>query len=249
MIRSRPVAVVATATLLLVGAACGGDDEDPSADATTSTSTAADGGDDEDPSTTTEDATTTTEDVSTTTAGEDQPTTTSDDDAPTTTSPNLPPNDSPLAELLADPTELGEGYVPDDSLGDGSFDGDLCEDVFIEAAWEEQASQALRQGTGDDAVTFQQTILRFFDESAAEAFCAQVSDGLVTCQPGTTMTEVAGVGDEAVLAALVEEGSAVAGGLVRSGDLVGYSSAIGPAEPGLPVDEAHLAAFADRLAG
>jgi len=240
----RPL--LALASLLLVTAGlvgCGDDDGDDAGGGggtTTTEATDGDGG-----TTASSDATDTTEGSTTETSTDDEPTTAGG----STTSPNLPPNDSPLVDLLLDPATLGPDFVADDSLGDGSFDTDLCEEISLEATWDDQAAQALLAGTGDDAVIFQQAILRFPDEAAAEAFTTEVGDALVACQPGTEITPVEGVGDEAFLGASPSAEFTTAAGLVRVGDLV--TTLLGLTAPNVPapVDEPTLAAAAGLLAG
>ena len=236
------VALVLVSAGLAGLAGCGDDDGDGD-DAGTTTTDAA-GADDEPSSTTApagDDGSTTSEvadDGSTTTA-----------EGGSTTSPNLPPNDSPLAELLLDPATVGPGFAPDDRLGDGSLDTDLCEEITLEETWDDQAAQALLSGSIEEAAIFQQSILRFSDDTAAEAFVVALGDALSTCQPGTQTQPVEGVGDEAVLATAPDTESTAVAGILRVGDLVAWH--LGITRPGVesPVDEDILAASAELLAG
>lgn len=228
----------------LAGCGDGGDDDDAT---TTTTTEAADGETAGDDGSTTEDPATSDDDGATTEPSDEEGTTTTEGG---TTSPDLPADDRPLAELLLDPARVGSGYTADDTLGDGSLDTDLCEEVTLEETWDDQAAQALLSGSGDDGAIFQQAVLRFPDDAVAEAFYAELAAALVTCQPGTETAEVDGAGDEALLATAPDEsaGTAVAG-LVRVGDLVGWHlSLTGPGvEP--PVTEAILTEAAALLAG
>jgi len=243
----RPLLLLASLLLVTAGLVGCGDDDGDGDDASGTTTTEAAEGDGEagDDTTASSDAADTTEGSTTETSTDDEPTTTGG----TTTSPNLPANDSPLADLLLDPATLGPDFVPDDSLGDGSFDTDVCEEITLEATWDDEAAQALLAGTGDDAVILQQSILRFPDEATAETFTAAVGDALVTCQPGTDVTPVEGIGDEALLATSSDTDFTSAAGIVRVGDLV--TALIGLAGPDIaaPVDELTLTAAADLLAG
>lgn len=220
-------------------AGCGGDDGDD--DAGTSTTTDASGTDDETASTTAPEG----DDGSTTTEAPDDGSTT---EGGSTTSPNLPPNDSPLAELLLDPAAVGPDFAPDDSLGDGSLDTDLCEEITLEETWDDQAAQALLSGTGEDGAIFQQAILRFPDAAAAEAFATELGDSLVECQPGTETTAVEGVGDLALLATAPEvEASSATAGIVQSGDLVVWLLSISAPGDASPVDQDILTAATELL--
>ncbi|QYG92039.1 hypothetical protein HC251_06035 [Iamia sp. SCSIO 61187] len=244
MTRTRFVALLLAALLLAGLAACG--DDDAGDDETTTTQ--ADGEDTDADGSTTTDADD--EDGSTTEAPTDDDETTTTEAGATTTSPNLPPNDSPLQDLLLDPGAVGEGYAPDDTLGDGSFDTDLCEEVTLEQTWDDQAAQALLRGTGDDAVIFQQSVLRFADAGAAEAFAAEVVDALTACQPDTEVEPVDGTDGQATLArAGAGEAGTATGAVVQVGDLVTWM--FGLTGPGVepPVDEALITAASALLAG
>lgn len=238
--------VLLLVALLLVPAAIagcgGGDGGDDDAGTTTTTDAATAGGDDE--------ATTAApegDDETTTTEG-DEPSTTVEGGS--TTSPNLPPNDSPLAELLLDPAVVGPGFAPNDTLGDGSLDTDLCEEITLEETWDDQAAQALTAGTEEDATIFQQAILRFPDDTAAEAFATELGDALVACQPGTETATVDGVGDTAILAtAPAMETSAATAGIVQVGDLVVWLLGISAPGAESPVDEDVMTAAAELLVG
>jgi hypothetical protein len=244
---TRRAALLLTVLLLLVPAGlagCGDDGDDGDA---ASTTTADDGG--TDGSTTEADGGSTTTDGSegsTTEAPGDDPTTTVEG---STTSPNLPPNDSPLGELLLDPADIGSGYAADDALGDGSFDTDLCEEVTLEQTWDDQAAQALLAGEGPDSSAFQQSVLGFPDAATAEAFVTAVSDALVTCQTGTEAEAVDGVGDQALIARAGDSTTAAVAGMVRVGDRVSWLLSIAAPDQTPVVDEALLAAAAEQLAG
>lgn len=200
---------------LLAAAGCGGDD-----DATSPTSTAAP------PTTAPVDATT-------------------DPAGATTASPNLVPNDSSLVDQLLDPADVGEGYTPDDTLGDGTFDGDLCEDVVIAPSWDDEAGQALSRPADDgDLDTFTQAVLSFSDEAAAAAFVTEVGDGQGTCLGGSM--EPVTAGDEALLLVVNDEEGASASAVVRVGARVTVLTALGPTDPG-PVDEDLVATAAAGL--
>lgn len=235
------------AALLLVSAGlagCGDDGGDDGAADTTTTeadATEPDTGDDDGSTTEAPDD----EITASTEAPPDDETTTSEDG--TTTSPNLPPNDSPLADLLLDPAVIGPGFAPDDSLGDGSLDTDLCEEITLEETWDDQAAQALLSGTGDEGAIFQQALLRFPDDAAAEAFAGELGEALVTCQPGTETAEVPDVGDEALIATAPEAETTATAGIVRVGDIVAWHLAI--TSPGIPspLDEELLATSAEAL--
>ena len=232
MHRPRIAACAVAAALVLVLAACGGDDD--SGTTTTSTSTLPDA-----PTTAGSD------DGATTTAGEDGegPTTT----AAPTTSPNLPPSDSPLVDQLLDPAVVGEGFAPDDTLGDGTFDGDLCEDVTIEPSWDDQAGQGLsRPEDGGDLTAFTQAVLDFPDDAAAEAFVAEVREGQTTCLGGEA-TDV-DAGDEAFLISVSDEEGSAAAAVVRIGPRVTSLTALGPSDPG-PLDEELVQAAAAAIGG
>ncbi|WCO68344.1 sensor domain-containing protein [Iamia majanohamensis] len=232
MHRPRIAACAVAAALVLALAACGGDDD--SGTTTTSTSTLPDA-----PSTAG------TDDGATTTAGDDDggPTTT----AAPTTSPNLPPSDSPLVDQLLDPAAVGEGFAPDDTLGDGTFDGDLCEDVTIEPSWDDQAGQGLsRAEEGGDLTAFTQAVLDFPDDAAAEAFVAEVREGQTTCLGGEA-TDV-DAGDEAFLISVSDEEGSAAAAVVRIGPRVTSLTALGPTDPG-PLDEELVQAAAAAIGG
>lgn len=226
----RPrIAPCALAALLLLGAtACGGDDDEtaPTTSTTAATSTPA----------------------STPTTGPGSvPTSTTVPGASPTTSPNLVPNDSPLGEQLLAPTAVGEGYGPDDTLGDGTFDGDLCEGVVIDPTWDDEAGQALSNAGADGALeTFTQSILAFPDDAAASSFLTEVADGQGTCLGA--IAEPVDAGDEAVLVVVSDEEGSSAAGLARVGARVTLLTAIGPADPP-PVDEALVVAAATALGG
>lgn len=241
MIRRLLVPVVVLVALVAGAAACGDDAAD---DAPT---TEADAGTDpgEDTSTTTAADTTDTADGETTTEPGDT-STTADPDV-TTTSPNLAPNDSPLADLLLAPSQIGDGFAPDDSLGDGSFDGDLCEEVTVESTFDDEASQALLEGAGDDAVSFTQSVMRFADEEVAQTFLDAVVDGIQQCSPDAEVTEVDAGDASTLLTDDVEDLGGITGGLVRVGDLVSWTTSL--AGPGLasPNTDALLATVADQL--
>ncbi len=226
--RARPLALLLVAVLLVGAAACSDDGGDDATDETTTTeATTGDDRSADDPDATADD---TSDDADATTEGDDPDagddgTTTSDDPDVTTTSPNLTPNDSPLGDLLLAPSEVGAGYAPDDTLGDGSFDGDLCEEVTVEAAFDDQAAQGLLQGTGEAAVSFTQAVMRFPDAAAAEGFVTAVVEGIEQCSPGAEITEV-DAGDQAVIATDETEGFAIAAGVVRVGDLVSWTASL-----------------------
>jgi hypothetical protein len=230
--RPRIAVCAVAAALVLALAACGGDDD--SGTTTTSTSTLPDA-----PTTAGDD------DGATTTAGEDGegPTTT----AAPTTSPNLPPSDSPLVDQLLDPAAVGEGFAPDDTLGDGTFDGDLCEDVTIGPSWDDQAGQGLsRTEEGDDLTAFTQAVLDFPDDAAAEAFVAEVREGQTTCLGGEA-TDV-DAGDEAFLISVSDEEGSAAAAVVRIGPRVTSLTALGPTDPS-PLDEELVQAAAAAIGG
>lgn len=244
----RRILLVASLLLVATGlAACGddGDDDDNTSD-TTTTEAAAEGDTGEDSSSTT---TGPDDDTSSTTETGDEPA-----DTPTTTeegsttAPDPSSGDRPLDELLLDPATVGPGFSLDDTLGDGTLDPDLCEGTTIEETWDEQVAQALLSGTGDDAVVFQQALLRFPDARAAEAFTTTLGDALVSCEPGTEVVPVGGVGDEALLATSPSPEVPATAGIVRVGDLVGWHLSLSAPEVASPLDEALLTASADRLA-
>lgn len=225
MPRSRIAAGVLAATLVLATGACGGDDDSGS-----------------DPTTTLADAPTTEVAAATTTADSEPAATTTP-----TTSPNLPPIDSPLEDQLLAPAAVGDGYGPDDTLGQGTFDGDLCEDVIIEPTWDDQAGQGLSQGEGDQKVTFTQAVLAFADEAAAEGFATAVADGQGTCLAVGEPTTVE-VGDEAVLFAVSDEEGVAAAAIVRVGPRVTVLTAFGPSGEGI-LDEDLVQAAGAALGG
>jgi hypothetical protein len=241
---TRRSAVLLLVVPLLVAAGlagCGGDGDDD--DAGTTTTTEAAGTDDETTSTTAPEG----DDTTTTEVPDDGSTTT---EGGSTTSPNLPPNDSPLAEYLLDPAAVGPGFAPDDALGNGSLDTDLCEEVTLEETWDDQAAQALLSGTEEDEAIFQQAVLRFPDDAAAEAFATELADSLVACQPGTETTALDGVGDLALLATAPEvETSAATAGVVQEGDIVVWLLGISAPGAESPVDQDILTAAAELLAG
>lgn len=243
---SRRSALLLVAFLLVPAglAGCSDDGDDDAGDTTT-----------EADDTTTEADDTTTEPGGDTTTEPADPTTTAAPDGSSTseggstTSPNLPPNDSPLAELLLDPAVVGTGFAPDDTLGDGSLDTDLCEDITLEETWDDQAAQALLAGSDEDSQIFQQAILRFPDADTATAFATELGEALVTCQPETETEELDGIGDSALLATVADESSTAVAGIVRVGDLVAWHLAL--TRPGAPsyLDEDILTASAERLVG
>ncbi len=244
---TRRGTLLLTVLLLLVPvglAGCGDDGDDDGA--TTTTTEADDGGTDGSTTEAGDGSTTTADGGSTTEAPSDDPTTS---EGGSTTSPNLPPNDSPLAELLLDPADVGTGYAADDSLGDGSFDTDLCEEVTLEETWDDQAAQALLAGEGPDSSAFQQSVLGFPDAATAEAFVTGVSDALVTCQTGTEAETVEGVGDQALLARAGDSMTSAVAGMVRVGDRVSWLLSIAAPDQTAVVDEDLLAAAAEQLAG
>ncbi len=245
MATRRSVLLLAVLLLASAGlAACGddGEDGDDGAAATTTTEAAADPGADGEGSTT---GAGDDPDATTTEAPPEGETTTSE--GGTTTSPNLPPNSSPLADLLLDPTAVGPGFAPDDTLGDGTLDTDFCEEVTLEEAWDDQAAQALLAGAGEEGSIFQQSLLRFPDDAAAEAFADALGEALVTCQPTTETTELEGIGDAALLATAPDQDTTAVAGIVRVGDLVAWHLAISSPGTPTPLDEALLAASADAL--
>ena len=158
----------------------------------------------------------------TTTAGDT--TTTSDPEATATTSPNLPPSDSPLVELLTPASSFGAGYAPDDTYGDGTFDGDLCEDVTIDTTWDDQAGQALSAG----GASITQAVLRFADAATATAFVQDLTDGVTTCDPNIVPEPVEGVGDEASRLTTSDEEGSRDQLIVRVGPLVTVVTALAP---------------------
>lgn len=199
----RRGAVIVLAGALVVLGACSDDDSGSDDAAATSTTTEA----------------TEATDPPSTTAGET--TTTSDPAATTTTSPNLAPSDSPLNELLVPPAAFGAGYAPDDTYGDGTFDGDLCEDVTIEQTWDDQAGQAL--SAGEASIT--QAVLRFADADAATGFVQELSDGVTTCDPNIVPEAIAGVGDEAARLGTSDEEGRSDRVVIRVGPLVTVATA------------------------
>lgn len=200
----RALGVIGVGLLVLLGA-CSDDGGDDDAAATSTTTEVADA-----------------TDAPATTAGET--TTTSDPAATTTTSPNLAPSDSPLVELLAPAATFGAGYAPDDTYGDGTFDGDLCEDVTVDQTWDDQAGQALSAGEAD--VT--QAVLRFADDAAATAFVQELGDGVSTCDPNIVPEAVAGVGDEAYRLGTSDEEGRRDSLVIRIGPLVTVAAARTP---------------------
>ncbi len=244
MHRSPRAACVLTLAVTLAMSACGSDGDSGSATTTSTTTT----------STTTTSTTSTLESAPSTGAGPSDggPSTVSTtapgrDDAPDTTSPNLAPTDSPLVDQLLDPTAVGGGYTPDDTLGDGTFDGDLCEDVVIEPTWEDEAGQGLSRSEGDGGPTFfTQAVLDFAEPDTAEAFVVAVRNGQSTClgaQPAAL-----DIGDEAFLIGVSDEEGTLGAGVVRVGARVTTLNAQGPADPG-PVDEDLVRAAAAALGG
>lgn len=197
----RSVLVLVVVAALLAGCS----DDGGSDDEGTGTTTTAEPG-------TTDGADPSAADDPTTTAGPDEP----DATTTTTTSPNLAPSDSPLLDLLVAPATFGSGHAPDDTYGDGTFDGDLCEDVTIEPTWDDQAGQAL--SAGEDSVS--QAVLRFPDADVAAAFVQDLVDGVTTCDPNIEPAELADVGDEATRLSVSDEEGSRDRVVVRVGPLV-----------------------------
>lgn len=220
------IAVVAGVLVLLVG--CGGDDDasDPTVPVTTTTAddgdTAAseDDGDEGDPGP-------------------------ADPDPTTTTSPNLTPAEGPLVDRLVDPAVV-EGFSPDDAFGDGSLDGDLCEDVTIESTWDDEASLALSDGHATAPATFQEAVLAFADEQAASDFVDAVVAAHQECTLSPTVTSLDGVGDAAERVD-VEGPPAQTVVVVRVGATVAHATAIGGADGGGTIPDEVITAVADAL--
>ncbi len=225
MPRPRLAVGALAAALLLTASACGGSD---------------DSGPDTTP--TLAEAPTTEAGGSSTTSGRDPAATTT-----TTTSPNLPPTDSPLQDQLLAPGTVGDGYAPDDTLGQGTFDGDLCEDVIIEPTWDDQAGQGLSRSDGAEKATFTQAVMAFADEAAAEGFATAVADGQSTCLAVGEPTTV-DVGDEAVLFVVSDEEGVAAAAIVRVGPRVTTLTAFGPSGDGV-LDEDLVQAAGAALGG
>lgn len=234
MKRPARLAVAVVAALALALGACGGDDDATPATSTTTTE-AGDG------------ATTTTADGT----GTDGPDTEPPDGEPEqTTTTAAPPVAGPdeLRALLLDPEAIAEGLRLDHTFGDGTFSPDLCEDVILDATWDDQASQALSTGTGPEDTAVNQAVLAFADAATAEAFVASLLDGYQACLAQGDLAEV-DAGDEAARHVVETEGiTTTTDAAVRVGARVAVLRAVHPTGEE-PVDDAVLAAAGDRLAG
>lgn len=235
MTRTRAAFTLLAVLLAVAALACGGDDDDGGATSPTTEEGAAPddgaGG----------------EGTSPDEPGPDDPEGT---DATPPASDDTAPRDpdSPLRAVLTDPAEVGEGYAPDPGLGDGTFEVDLCEEVTVDATWEESGSQALSRASGEGTTFYSESVLGFADAAAAEAFVDAAVEGYLTCLPDMERSDP-DVGDGAVVLRNDDLVSTQVYALVVVGERVAALRA--STDPGgdLPVDDELLAAVASRLAG
>lgn len=228
MSRSRAASLVLVLSLVVAGAACGGDDGGQAGTTTTSTTTA--GGRGDGPVTSEDEGTTTLPEETTTTAA----------------SPVAGPDD--LRAGLVDPARVGGGFALDHTQGTGAFSGELCEDVTLEATWDDQASHALALGAGDDHQLVTQAVLAFADEATAEAFAAAAGEGHRTCLSEGVSQDV-DAGDEAVLIEVDSGETSSSLAVVRVGARASVFTALYPTAAGDPVTAGLLVTAAAALAG
>lgn len=230
MIRQRAAGLTLVLALAVGagGIACSDDGEGDGAGSTTTTTTTsgADGG----ATTTGEDAVTTLPDETTTTA------------APSVAGPE------DLQSLLVDPARIGDGFALDASLGDGTFSGELCEDVTLDRTWDDQASQALTRGDGDDRQLVTQAVLAFADEATASAFVQALVEGTRTCLAEGEVDDV-DAGDEATIIEIVSGGTTTSLAIVRAGAQVSVFDALRPTAVDRYLTQDLLVAAGAKLAG
>jgi hypothetical protein len=236
----RILALSLAVALAFGGAGCGGDDD--SAPDETGTTTTVDSPTRPSGSTNETEPTGPTEPTE---PGEstDPPNTTGSEPIDTT------PNDSPLNALLTEPTDVGEGFVPDPELGDGSFDTDLCEEVTLEATWEDEASQGLRNGTGEESTYYTESIFSFSGATVAEDFVTAVAEGMQACLPDdTTLRPRPDIADEAVVIDVEGPEGTMQTALVRTGARVALLGTAFDQGDSSVLTDALLEAIAVRLA-
>ncbi len=183
--------------------------------------------------------------VTTSTAASGATGTDVDEATTTTTITGDPGAVTPLVEMLVPPATFGAGYAPDAIEGDGTFDGDLCDGVTIEATWVDQAGQALRDGSGAGSVV--QAVLRFPADDVAAGFVRDLVEGATTCDPNIVPAPVPGTGDEATRLATSDEEGSYDRVVVRVGPLVTTTLALtdGPS----PLTDEVVTALGTTLAG
>lgn len=231
MIRPRTAGLaLALALVLPLAASCSDGDDDgaapASSSATTTSSTEGGGG-----ASTTEEATSTLPDETTTTAA--------------------PPvaGSVELQTLLIDPARFGDGFGLDPTLGNGTFSGELCEEVTLEQTWVDQASQALSAGQGDERRLVTQAVLELPDEGAAEAFVQAVVTGNETCLPDAGEVTDVVVGDGGVVIDIPSGDTSTSVAVIRSGTRVVVFDALYPTAAGSPLTSELLDAAGTALAG
>lgn len=189
--RSRAALAAALAVLALLGAACSDD---------------SDGGDEADRSTTT---------PTTETGSTDSTTTTIDN------SQGRPLNETEeLTAALAEPGVFGEGLAADPtSVGDGSFQVQLCPDQEVEVTWDDQASQGLLRTGGAGTLIVRQSVLAFPDAETADAFVDGYLEGVRACNPAVQVEDLTGIGENGKRFTAATDGSpaSAAGAFVRVG--------------------------------
>lgn len=199
--RRRTALVAAVAVLALLGAACSDD---------------SDGGEEADRSTTTTTESTGSTDSTTTTVDNSQ---------------GRPLNESEeLVAALAEPATFGDGLEVDpSSVGDGSFQLQLCPDTSLEATWDDQASQGLlRAGEAGTTLIVRQSVLAFPDAGVADAFIDDYLAAVTTCNPTVQVEDDLSIGERgARFTAATGEQADAAGAFVRAGTHVAYVDATG----------------------
>lgn len=241
--RTRPLrlalAVAVAAALAVAG--CGGSDDDATETTTTTTAPAADDGatteaDDDDTTTTEEEAPPTTE-------GEDEDEDEPDGDVPT----------GDLQDALLTLDDVPDGYTAEDDESDegGMTDDEpLCEGGEA-VAFEEPVEEAGRQLTAPDYAVFVGSLAaRFAGDGAAGAMDLYRSEvercqGVGTGGQTYTLTDLDGVGDDALVLDLEGEGFEGRFWVARVGDVLLAVSIVGEAD--VLDGEALLGTVVDRL--
>lgn len=180
------------------------------------------------------------------TSGSGSSTTTAPDGSSTTTTAPAESGPAELRSALVAPATLGEGYAPDATVGTGAFSGELCEDVTLEATWDDQASQALSRGQGTEQEVVTQSVLAFADADAAEDFVAALVDGTEQCL-GAAEGGPVEAGEEAELRQVASDPFTTSLGVVRVGATVSAFSGLRPSAADASVTAELLVAAGELL--
>jgi hypothetical protein len=113
-----------------------------------------------------------------------------------------------VSALLA-PEEIAEGLAPNDRLGSGAFQVEVCRDHTVEATWDDQAAQFLFGSGGGKPLVVKQAVLAFSAAEVADTFVDVVAETVAACDPAAEAEDVPDVADRAVRI------SASAGGVVQ----------------------------------